>query len=216
MTIPRNLSILAEGASSTGVLAATNGGTGQTTASAAFNALSPITTTGDLIIGNGTNSATRLAIGTNNYVLTSNGTTATWAAAVSGGGLTLLANLTPGSGVTQIDATSLAQSKSFLIITDSLTMSAGCTIKFATSSDNGSTYVTSSVFTNSSANPTGFVQMFRADIAGTPKPITNINGGSTGTYSVTTPTGIINAIRFTINNASTFTGVGNIFVYGMN
>ena len=81
MTIPRNLSILAEGASSTGVLAATNGGTGQTTASAAFNALSPITTTGDLIIGNGTNSATRLAIGTNNYVLTSNGTTATWAAA---------------------------------------------------------------------------------------------------------------------------------------
>lgn len=56
------------------------GGTGQTTASAAFNALSPITSTGDLIIGNGTNSATRLAIGANNYVLTSNGTTATWAA----------------------------------------------------------------------------------------------------------------------------------------
>jgi len=64
-----------------GTLAIANGGTGQTTASAAFNALSPITTTGDLIIGNGTNSATRLAIGTNNYVLTSNGTTATWAAA---------------------------------------------------------------------------------------------------------------------------------------
>jgi len=57
------------------------GGTGQTTASAAFNALSPITTTGDLIIGNGTNSATRLAIGTNGYVLTSNGTTASWQAA---------------------------------------------------------------------------------------------------------------------------------------
>ena len=64
-----------------GTLAIANGGTGQTTAAAAFNALSPITTTGDLIIGNGTNSATRLAIGTNNYVLTSNGTTATWAAA---------------------------------------------------------------------------------------------------------------------------------------
>ena len=61
-----------------------NGGTGQTTASAAFNALSPITTTGDLIIGNGTNSATRLAIGTNGYVLTSNGTTATWAASTGG------------------------------------------------------------------------------------------------------------------------------------
>ena len=56
------------------------GGTGQTTASAAFNALSPVTSTGDLIVGNGSNSSTRLAIGANNYVLTSNGTTATWAA----------------------------------------------------------------------------------------------------------------------------------------
>jgi hypothetical protein len=63
-----------------GTLAIGSGGTGQTTASAAFNALSPVTTTGDLIIGNGSNSATRLAIGANNYVLTSNGTTATWAA----------------------------------------------------------------------------------------------------------------------------------------
>jgi len=60
------------------------GGTGQTTASAGFNALSPITSTGDLIIGNGSNSATRLAIGTNGYVLTSNGTTASWAAVPSG------------------------------------------------------------------------------------------------------------------------------------
>jgi hypothetical protein len=67
-----------------GTLAVANGGTGQTTASAAFNALSPITSTGDLIIGNGSNSATRLAIGTNGYVLTSNGTTATWVAATSG------------------------------------------------------------------------------------------------------------------------------------
>ena len=62
-----------------------NGGTGQTTASAAFNALSPITSTGDLIIGNGTNSATRLGIGSNSTVLTSNGTTATWAAVPAGG-----------------------------------------------------------------------------------------------------------------------------------
>jgi hypothetical protein len=67
-----------------GTLAVANGGTGQTTASAAFNALSPITSTGDLILGNGSNSATRLAIGTNGYVLTSNGTTASWAAATSG------------------------------------------------------------------------------------------------------------------------------------
>ena len=69
----------------TGTLPIANGGTGQITASAAFNALSPITTTGDLIVGNGTNSATRLAIGANGYLLTSNGTTATWTAAPSTG-----------------------------------------------------------------------------------------------------------------------------------
>jgi hypothetical protein len=69
----------------TGTVAVINGGTGQTTASAAFNALSPITTTGDLIIGNGTNSATRLGIGANGYVLTSNGTTASWVAGGGGG-----------------------------------------------------------------------------------------------------------------------------------
>ena len=69
-----------------GTLGISSGGTGQTTAGAAFNALSPITTTGDLIIGNGTNSATRLGIGTNGYVLTSNGTTAVWQAS-SGGSL---------------------------------------------------------------------------------------------------------------------------------
>ena len=55
-----------------------NGGTGATTASAAFNALSPITNTGDLLVGIGTNSAGNLPIGAANYVLTSNGTTVTW------------------------------------------------------------------------------------------------------------------------------------------
>ena len=65
----------------TGTLPIASGGTGQTTASAAFNALSPITTAGDLIIGDGSNSATRLAIGANGYLLTSNGTTAVWTAA---------------------------------------------------------------------------------------------------------------------------------------
>jgi hypothetical protein len=69
----------------TGTVAIANGGTGQTTKAPAFNALSPITATGDLIIGNGSNSAARLAIGTNGQVLTSNGTTATWAAAGGGG-----------------------------------------------------------------------------------------------------------------------------------
>lgn len=82
----------------TGTVAVSNGGTGQTTASAAFNALSPITTTGDLILGNGANSATRLGIGANGYVLTSNGTTASWAAASGGSGT--VTSVTAGTGLT--------------------------------------------------------------------------------------------------------------------
>jgi len=95
-TVPAFLSVSGNPITGAGTLALSysgtalpvaNGGTGQTTASASFNALSPITTTGDLILGNGTNSATRLGIGTNGYVLTSNGTTATWMAGGSGSGL---------------------------------------------------------------------------------------------------------------------------------
>jgi hypothetical protein len=89
-TFNQNTTGTAAGLSTT--LAIGSGGTGQTTASAAFNALSPITTTGDLIIGNGSNSATRLGIGANNTVLTSNGTTASW---VSSSGFMVY----PGAGI---------------------------------------------------------------------------------------------------------------------
>jgi len=84
-------------------LAIGSGGTGQTTASAAFNALSPITTTGDLILGNGANSATRLGIGANGYLLSSNGTTASWQPAPAGGVTTFDAGTT---GFTPSTATS--------------------------------------------------------------------------------------------------------------
>jgi hypothetical protein len=60
------------------VIGIANGGTGQSSPSAAFNALSPITNAGDLIIGNGISSATRLVIGVSGSVLTSDGTTASW------------------------------------------------------------------------------------------------------------------------------------------
>jgi hypothetical protein len=63
------------------------GGTGQATAAGAFNALSPITTTGDLIYGSAANTASRLAIGTNGYVLTVAGGVPTWAASAGGSSL---------------------------------------------------------------------------------------------------------------------------------
>ena len=112
MSVPSFLSVAGSPITTTGTLAVTlsgtalpvvNGGTGQTTAGAAFNALSPITTTGDLILGTGVNTASRLAIGANGYVLTSNGTTASWVAAASGGVTTFSAGTT---GFTPSSATS--------------------------------------------------------------------------------------------------------------
>jgi hypothetical protein len=54
----------------TGQVAIANGGTGQSTAAAAFAALSPLTTAGDIIIENNTPAPARLGIGSTGQVLT--------------------------------------------------------------------------------------------------------------------------------------------------
>src|ERR1019366_3044687 len=78
---------LAQGSYSGTAIPIAMGGSGQTTANAAFNALSPMTTGGDLIYGGASGVGTRLANGTSGYVLTSSGSTLapTWAPASAGG-----------------------------------------------------------------------------------------------------------------------------------
>lgn len=73
----------------TGTVPINQGGTGNITATAAFNALAPVTTKGDLIAGNGANSSTRLGVGADGFVLTADSAQATgmrWAVAGGGGG----------------------------------------------------------------------------------------------------------------------------------
>jgi hypothetical protein len=109
-TVPSFLSISGSPITSSGTLAISysgtalpiaNGGTGQTSKTAAFDGLSPTTTKGDLIVNNGTNNV-RLGVGTNNYVLTADSTQSTgvkWAPA-SGGSSTAptVQTFTSGSG----------------------------------------------------------------------------------------------------------------------
>jgi hypothetical protein len=131
----------------TGTVAIANGGTGQTTAGTAFNALSPVASNGDLIIGNGSNSATRLAIGANGYLLTSDGTTASWAAAA---GVTSFSagttGLTPSTGTT--GAVTLA---------GTLAIANGGTNSTATATAGGSAYGTGTAFAFTAAGTAGQV-----------------------------------------------------------
>ena len=81
-------------ASLTGTLSVAKGGTGQTTANAGFNALSPMTTGGDLIYGGASGVATRLANGSSGQVLTSAGGTSapTWTTVPTSGSTFLAAD----------------------------------------------------------------------------------------------------------------------------
>jgi len=87
-----------------GTVAIANGGTGQTTAAAAFNALNPMTTTGDMLYEASASTAARLAIGTSGQVLTVAGGIPSWAAAPGSSTLNIT-EFTATSGQTSFSVT---------------------------------------------------------------------------------------------------------------
>jgi len=89
-----------------GTLAVANGGTGLTSL-----------TEGSILIGDSSNSISALAIGADTYVLTSNGTTASWAVAPSGGGISF--NGTTASGIVSRGGATTADVSSDIIVAGS-------------------------------------------------------------------------------------------------
>ncbi len=79
-----------------------SGGTGSTTPQGAINAISGLTTNGDLLYHDGTN-ATRLARGTNGQCLLSTGTTIQWSTCTGAGGVSSVNGF---SGVVTVQGTS--------------------------------------------------------------------------------------------------------------
>jgi hypothetical protein len=109
LSVPSFLSVSGSPITTSGTLAVTlsgtalpiaNGGTGQTTAAAAYNALSPMTTTGDIEYESATNTASRLAIGTTGQVLTVVSGVPAWATAASSNGFLYLSSNTSVYGGT--------------------------------------------------------------------------------------------------------------------
>ncbi|WP_413943349.1 tail fiber domain-containing protein [Bdellovibrio sp. HCB-162] len=142
----------------TGTLPIANGGTGQTTATAAFNGLSPSTTKGDLIVHDGTNDI-RLPVGTNGQVLSAN------SAQASG-----LQWITPTNGT----VTNVTGTAPIVVATGSTTPA--ISINDATTSAKGAVQVGAGIAVTSGT--------ISADPANFPSAVP-VNKGGTGVTSIT-------------------------------
>lgn len=107
----------------TGTVAILNGGTGQTTANAGFNALSPMTTAGDIIYGGVAGAATRLGLGTTGYQLTAGASAPTYVAIDNPQKVQFFGDGSNGNS-TCSGVTSLSQPQYYT----NLTIAAGCSL----------------------------------------------------------------------------------------
>lgn len=120
----------------TGSLPIANGGTGQTTQTEAFDALSPTTTKGDLIASNGTDNI-RVAIGTDGQFLKADSAVASGVSWDSPGN-TLTQNLLGDAGYTILDGDGF----DVIVVGQSAVLTADRTVTLPTAADNSGRRIT--------------------------------------------------------------------------
>jgi hypothetical protein len=166
----------------TGVVAIANGGTGANTATAAFNALNPMTTTGDILYEASPTVAARLGIGSSGQVLTVAGGLPSWAALPAGGVTSFNGNTGAIEGMqrvasgsfssaTTINMTGLPtgyQAFKVIITTQGGSSGSSSNYGFRVSNNNGSSYLTSNYQTTGlETNQSGSIGGFYANTSRT-------------------------------------------------
>lgn len=181
-------------------IAIANGGTGHTTAAAAYNALSPMTTTGDLEYESATNTASRLAIGTTGQVLTVVGGVPAWANATSSGGTV--------TSVSVVSANGLAGTVATPTTTPAITLSTTVT---GVLQGNG-TAISAATTTGTGAVVLATSPSLISPSLDTPTSLTLTN--ATGLPLTTGVTGVLPIANGGTNNSSAYTAGSVIFSNG--
>ena len=170
----------------TGTLAATNGGTGQSAV-----------TTGDILYGSATNTWSRLAAGTNGYVLTISGGVPTWAASTGGVSVTSFSagttGLTPNSATT--GAITLAGTLAVANGGTGVTTSSGAnSVVLRDANANITSNVFFAGFTSVAASGTGIT------LTAASTPVYVITGSGGQTITLPNATTLPNGALFSFNN----------------
>lgn len=152
-----------------GTLPLANGGTGQATKAAAFDALSPMTASGDLIYGGASGTGTRLPKGTDGQVLSLASGLPVWSSAGSGdvtgtassvSGEIALFGDTTGKKINRATGTGIVSIASGVLSTSStISMAAGGTGANITASHGGLAYSTASAISIGPVGAAGQVAM---------------------------------------------------------
>ena len=179
-----------------GTLPIGNGGTGQTTASAAFDALNPMTTVGDMIYEGSGPTAVRLPIGSSNQVLTVVGGIPSWETPASGGVTTISfgsTGLTPSTATSgavtvagTLSATSGGTGQSTYATGDILYASASNTLSKLTAGTNGQVLTLASGVPSWAASTSSGVSFVVTDFTAT---------ASQTTFTVTYTVGLVEVYR---------------------